>query len=174
MLFRSFVVTNLPVGTYSVAVERQGFKKSSQAGNDLVADGRLTVNFRLEPGAVTESVEVVAASGETVNSTSGEVARVIDGVVRQIEVIHPGSGYSSVPRVRVAPPGSPPRLSVERIPGALRFRVALSPDSPAQAIEASADLRKWAPFAVLNDPGIPFMEFVPPGGSEWMLFRTAP
>ena len=58
-----FVVTNLPVGTYSVAVERQGFKKSSQAGNDLVADGRLTVNFRLEPGAVTESVEVVAEIG---------------------------------------------------------------------------------------------------------------
>ena len=73
-----YVATNLPVGNYSVSVEQQGFKKSAKTGYNLVADGRLTVDFKLETGAVTESVEIVAASGETVNSTSGEVARVID------------------------------------------------------------------------------------------------
>jgi hypothetical protein len=39
----------------------------------------LTVDFALEAGAVTETVEVTASTGETVNSTSGEVARTIDG-----------------------------------------------------------------------------------------------
>lgn len=73
-----YVVTNLPVGNYRVSVEAQGFKKSAKTGYDLGADGRLTVDFKLEPGAVTETVEVVASTGETVNSTSGEVARVID------------------------------------------------------------------------------------------------
>jgi hypothetical protein len=73
-----YVATNLPVGAYRVTVEAQSFKKSTKTGNDLVADGRLTVNFALEPGAVTESVEITAAAGETVNSTSGEMARVID------------------------------------------------------------------------------------------------
>jgi Carboxypeptidase regulatory-like domain len=73
-----YVVTNLPVGNYTLTIEHQGFKKATKTGYSLVADGRLTVDFALEAGAVTESVEVIASTGETVNSTSGEVARVID------------------------------------------------------------------------------------------------
>jgi hypothetical protein len=73
-----YVATSLAVGNYSVMVERQGFKRASKTGYDLTADGRLTIDFTLEAGAVTDSVEVVAATGETVNSTSGEVARVVD------------------------------------------------------------------------------------------------
>ena len=55
-----------------------GIQKATKTGYSLVADGRLTVDFALEAGEVTESVEVIASTGETVNSTSGEVARVID------------------------------------------------------------------------------------------------
>ncbi|HEX5082258.1 MAG TPA: carboxypeptidase regulatory-like domain-containing protein [Blastocatellia bacterium] len=73
-----YVATNLPVGNYSVTIEHQGFKKAAKTGYNLVADGRLTVDFALEAGSVTESVEIVASTGETVNSTSGELARVID------------------------------------------------------------------------------------------------
>src|SRR5215813_6739811 len=73
-----YVVTNLPVGDYAVLVEKQGFKKSNKTGYTLVADGRLTVDFELETGAVSETIEVTASVGETVNSVSGEVSRVID------------------------------------------------------------------------------------------------
>jgi hypothetical protein len=73
-----YTVTNLPVGTYTVTVERQGFKKANQSDNVLTADTRLTVNFTLEAGSVSETVEVSTAAGETVNTTSGEVARVVD------------------------------------------------------------------------------------------------
>src|SRR5215813_10562431 len=55
-----YVATSLPVGTYSVAVEHTGFKRA------------------LKTGALSESVTVVAAQGETINTTSGEIARVID------------------------------------------------------------------------------------------------
>ncbi|PWT93756.1 MAG: TonB-dependent receptor [Blastocatellia bacterium] len=73
-----YTVTNLPVGTYTVTVERQGFKKANQTDNVLAADQRLTVNITLEAGAVSETVDVSTAAGETVNTTSGEVARVVD------------------------------------------------------------------------------------------------
>lgn len=73
-----YVVTNLQVGNYSVTVEHQGFKKATKTGYNLIADGRLTIDFTLETGEVTETVEVIASSGETVNSVSGEVSRVID------------------------------------------------------------------------------------------------
>ncbi|PYS71369.1 MAG: TonB-dependent receptor, partial [Acidobacteria bacterium] len=73
-----YTVTNLPAGTYTVSVERNGFKKSNQTDNSLATDTRLTVNITLETGSVSETVEVSTAAGETVNTTSGEVARVVD------------------------------------------------------------------------------------------------
>ncbi len=74
-----YVATNLPPGVYAVAVEHAGFKKFLASGNVLVADGRLTVDTALEAGAVSETVTVTAEAGETVNTTSGEIARVVDG-----------------------------------------------------------------------------------------------
>jgi hypothetical protein len=73
-----YTVTNLPVGTYVVSVEQSGFKKAVQTGIALTADARLTVDPTLEAGQVSETVQVTTAVGETVNTTSGEVARVVD------------------------------------------------------------------------------------------------
>ncbi|HRH46038.1 MAG TPA: carboxypeptidase-like regulatory domain-containing protein, partial [Pyrinomonadaceae bacterium] len=73
-----YTVTNLPVGTYDVLVEMQNFKKSIRQGNSLNADSRLTIDFTIETGQINETVEVAPISGETVNTTSGEVAKVID------------------------------------------------------------------------------------------------
>src|SRR5215813_9652358 len=75
-----YVVTNLPVGSYRVLAERQGFRKELKSGYQLSADARLTVDFVLQPGDVTETVNVTAGTaGETVNTVSGEISRVIDG-----------------------------------------------------------------------------------------------
>ena len=73
-----FVVTNLPVGDYSVTVEKDGFKKATGTGYTLVADGRLTVDFALETGAISDTINVTASTGETINTTSGELSRVVD------------------------------------------------------------------------------------------------
>src|SRR5918912_732041 len=80
-----YVVTNLPPGNYTVTAEQAGFKRAVLTGYVLVADGRLTVDVSLEAGAVSESVTVTAANTEAINTTSGEVARVIDGAqVREL------------------------------------------------------------------------------------------
>jgi hypothetical protein len=73
-----YVAPNLQPGMYTVAVEVQGFKRVAKSGWDLVADGRLSVDFTLQVGDVTSTVEVVEAAGETVNTVSGEVSRTID------------------------------------------------------------------------------------------------
>src|SRR5215813_10181854 len=73
-----YTVTNLPVGTYIILVARDGFKKAEQHDVVLTADARLTVDVPLEVGQVTETVQVTTATGEIVNTTSGEVARLID------------------------------------------------------------------------------------------------
>ncbi|HEU4796765.1 MAG TPA: carboxypeptidase regulatory-like domain-containing protein [Pyrinomonadaceae bacterium] len=73
-----YTVTNLPVGTYTIEAEQKGYKKALVSGQNVTADARLTLDLRLEAGEVSETVEIVAAGGETVNTTSGEVSRIID------------------------------------------------------------------------------------------------
>src|SRR5262245_430308 len=73
----AYVFVSLPVGTYTVTAELAGFKKALKSGYQLVADGRLTADFTLDIGQVAEVIEVTVA-GETVNTTSGEIARVVD------------------------------------------------------------------------------------------------
>ena len=73
-----YTVTNLPVGTYTIEAEQKGFKKGVIAGQSVTADARVTVDLTLEAGEVSETVQIVSSGGETVNTTSGEVSRVID------------------------------------------------------------------------------------------------
>ena len=73
-----YVVTNLPAGTYTIEAEQKGYKKALVSGQSVTADARLTVDLKLEAGEVSETVEIVAAAGETVNTTSGEISRVVD------------------------------------------------------------------------------------------------
>ena len=56
---------------------RRASRRRSRPGYVLVADGRLTADFALEVGGLNETVEVTVES-ETVNTTSGEVARTVD------------------------------------------------------------------------------------------------
>jgi hypothetical protein len=73
-----YVITNLPVGEYTVYAEQDGFKRSSRTGIQLVADGRITIDFNMEVGVISVEVAVSMLAGESVNRTSGELARVID------------------------------------------------------------------------------------------------
>src|SRR6266852_3768095 len=72
-----YVASDLPVGVYSVIAEQSGFKTLKKTGNDLVAGARMSVDLSLVVGEVSQRVEV-AATAETINTTSGELARVID------------------------------------------------------------------------------------------------
>jgi len=73
-----YVATNLPIGHYRVEADQKGFKREVRNDLELFADSRLTVDFALQIGAVTETVEVVAGQTEQINTVSGELARVID------------------------------------------------------------------------------------------------
>jgi hypothetical protein len=75
----TYVFPSLPIGNYTVGAELQGFRKAERTGFVLNADGRITADFSLGVGAVTETVTVEAIRGDTVNRTSGELQRVVDG-----------------------------------------------------------------------------------------------
>lgn len=65
----------LPVGTYTVTAEKQGFEKATQRNVVLPVNTNVRVDLALEVGKVTESIEVRggAAVVETRSSTLGKV-----------------------------------------------------------------------------------------------------
>uniref|UniRef100_Q01QH6 TonB-dependent receptor n=1 Tax=Solibacter usitatus (strain Ellin6076) TaxID=234267 RepID=Q01QH6_SOLUE len=73
-----FVVPDLQVGTYDVTVEATGFRRAEKTGYDLVDGGRITADFKMEIGTVTDSITVTEILGESVNTVSGELAHTID------------------------------------------------------------------------------------------------
>jgi hypothetical protein len=79
----AYVVTNLPVGPYTLEASQKGFQSKQLTGLNVVADGRLTADFKLAVGDVSQTVEVSAQAGETLNTTSGDLSRVIE--TKQVE-----------------------------------------------------------------------------------------
>lgn len=70
-------VALLPAGTYSVSVEKEGFKTQIQTGVRIEILQVRTVDFQLELGAVTDriTVETAAPLLETETSQAGEVIK---------------------------------------------------------------------------------------------------
>jgi hypothetical protein len=92
-----YVFAAIPEGKYNVTAEKQGFRTSEQAGVVLDAATRRNVDFRMELGAITESVSVSAAV-EQVQTASGDATRVISD--RQLsQVALNGRNYSQLLRL---------------------------------------------------------------------------
>ena len=73
----TFTLPLLPIGTYDVTAEKEGFKRSIQQGVVLQLDERARVDFQLQIGSATESVQVTAEVPLTQTDTSS-IGSVID------------------------------------------------------------------------------------------------
>jgi hypothetical protein len=71
-----YIVSNLPPGFYSVAVEAPGFKKFEKTNNKLDANIAATVDVQMTVGATSETVNVVS-EGAVVQSESATLGRVV-------------------------------------------------------------------------------------------------
>src|SRR6185437_6925875 len=57
----NYTVPDLPPGEYSVTVESTGFKKETRPQVDLIVNTSRRVDVQMQPGNITESIEVTAA-----------------------------------------------------------------------------------------------------------------
>src|SRR5215472_399988 len=58
----NYTFSDLPPGTYTVAAEQTGFKRASRAGVDVVVNTTGRIDLTLQPGQITETIEVTAAA----------------------------------------------------------------------------------------------------------------
>src|SRR5580700_5475198 len=107
----TYLIIDLIPGTYSVKIEKDGFKTVVSRNVTVVGGATSTVNATLNPGTVTETVEVTAPAvalqteqpeiGTTLNETlTADLPQLISGSNRQIDnfiFLTPGvtgSGFS--------------------------------------------------------------------------------
>lgn len=76
-----FEANLLNPGKYSITVEAQGFRKTVRTGLELSVAGRLDIEFQLQVGTISETVEVTAEA-PLLDTTTASGGRVIDN--RQI------------------------------------------------------------------------------------------
>ena len=72
-----YVAPNLPPGTYTITAEFAGFKKNTVRGVRLLATRTVRIDVALQPGEVTQSIEVQAAA-PVVNSENATVGSVME------------------------------------------------------------------------------------------------
>ena len=58
----AYLVAQLPPGSYDIAASAAGFKKVVQSAVELQVNQAATLNFTLQPGQVTETIEVTGAA----------------------------------------------------------------------------------------------------------------
>jgi hypothetical protein len=73
----TYTIPLLPVGTYDIRAEKDGFKRSIRTGVVLQVDQRARIDVQLQVGAASESVQVTAEAPLTQTETSS-VGSVID------------------------------------------------------------------------------------------------
>jgi hypothetical protein len=68
-----YQVLALPIGSYTVSVERQGFRSAATAQSKLEINQTLKIDIKMEVGSATETVTVESTTGtvETINPTLG-------------------------------------------------------------------------------------------------------
>jgi hypothetical protein len=70
----NFQVISLPIASYKVTAEKAGFKKAVSEEQKLLINQALRIDVKLDPGSITETVEVSAGGVviETTNPTLGQ------------------------------------------------------------------------------------------------------
>jgi hypothetical protein len=103
-------------GSYSVSIEQTGFKREVRSGITLQVDQKARIDFVLQVGDVTETVNVVAAA-PLVRSESAELGEVVEQrAVREL----PLNGRNFAQLVYLVP-GVTPGQSGENLSGASTF-----------------------------------------------------
>lgn len=74
----SYAVPELPIGNYSVTVEKEGFKAGVATGVRVEVSTERRADFTLQPGQLAQKVEVVGEQLPMVESTSNTLGGVIE------------------------------------------------------------------------------------------------
>ena len=139
-----FYAPFLTPGTYQVTIEKAGFKKQASQTFDLQVDQRARVDFTLQVGELTESIEVTTAA-PLVRSETAELGSVV--AEREIREL-PLNGRNFAQLVYLAPNVTPGQQG-ENLSGASSFNPRAA--SNFNALGSQANANAWLVDGIDNN-----------------------
>ena len=103
-----FTIPSLPVGTYTLRVEKQGFKAAVRSDLIIAAGSTVTVNAQLEVGAVTEYVQVSATLELLQTSNANVSAAVSNRMVDELPLVVGGAMRGAFDLALITPQANQP------------------------------------------------------------------
>ena len=92
----NFVFPDVPPGNYTVTVENAGFKKDERKDVVLLVNATQRLDFQLQPGSVTESIEVTGTPSALITE-SADTGRNIDSVsVSELPILVSNRNYQAL------------------------------------------------------------------------------
>src|SRR5258708_33878531 len=79
-----YVVTFLPIGHYTITVEKSGFRKAATTGVQINAHDELTVNVELQVGSTQQEVTVVASAAHVELENAQAMGLIEERQIREI------------------------------------------------------------------------------------------
>jgi len=77
----SYAAPELPIGNYSVTVEKEGFKSDVVAGIRVEVSSDRRVDFSLQPGQISQTVEVQGEALPLIESTSNTLGGIVESKI---------------------------------------------------------------------------------------------
>ena len=149
---------NLVPGGYSVQVTMAGFQSQTKTGLAVSIGQTITLNFVLQPGTQKESIEVVSAAQQMVDTTTSSLSTVITTAAVENLPLNSRNFLDLVPLVPGAQPGAQGRNLTQNsfsINGgrvtANGFQSMASIDTPSNdPVRVSPNLEAVGQFQVLT------------------------
>ena len=104
-----FTIPNLPVGTYQLRIERDGFKSAVRSDVIITSGNTVTVNAQLEIGVVTESIQVSGAVDLLQTSTAKVSTSVANRLVDELPLVVGGAMRGAFDLALITPQANQPR-----------------------------------------------------------------
>jgi len=82
----NYTFSDLPPGTYSVTGAMQGFKKEIRPSVDVAVNSSVRIDLALQPGAVTESVEVTAVAPILQTDRADVSSKIVEQQMTQLPI----------------------------------------------------------------------------------------
>ena len=92
----NYIFSNVPPGTYSVSVEASGFKKETRADVFVRVDSTVRVDAQLQPGSISETVEVKAASPMLQTDTSETAMKIDSTTLTDVPVLSSNRNFQAL------------------------------------------------------------------------------
>jgi hypothetical protein len=91
----SYAFPSLPTGEYKITVRATGFKTFEQDGVQIVASGGLVIDFQLELGQSTDSVQVAAEAPKVDTGTVTEGNTIFTSQINELPLIMQGGARNA-------------------------------------------------------------------------------